>query len=452
MKKHTLKTALLLASMAAIMLGVAAFPPAAKAQMTKVWEADTLDPNSNQSAVPLKFSYDGKKVICIDDYITILDVKDGKKLFSVSAQNDADISYDGRWLAVMHPYKGKDQWNQPEYYNYVAIYDIESDFKLVDSLPLKATPKGGPPYPYAVRFSPDGKKLYTTSFVYQGITLTVFDIATKEKLYSQDYVLGDGKRLEVTSDGKYYVVSIREGYKYGAPSPPRYARVYDAATNKELYKIDIGSEELDEIGRISKDNKLYTRTINSIRVYDLNDKGELISECSIGYPASVCLTKEQNYMIHFSPTYKVIDGISIEFELPSCKEINKFSLPARLEDSFNGLFLADIPSKVIEDGSTHWYIPMIALFQYNGDIVENKGYSINIPETVKEDILKIKINLNKPEYLKISLLDSSGKDIDIIKEGYFEGENDIEYNIKGLSQGIYFVQINDISYKFMVVR
>ena len=60
--------------------------------------------------------------------------------------------------------------------------------------------------------------------------------------------------------------------------------------------------------------------------------------------------------------------------------------------------------------------------------------------------------MEKPENLRISLLDNSGKEVRIIEESYFLEEINLEYNMQNLASGIYFIKINDFVKKFIYLK
>ncbi len=457
MKKHTLKKALLLAGMAAIMLGVAAFPPAAKAQMTKVWETGAV------TGTP-RFSYDGTKIISLTGaHVVVLDATNGKKLISIAAEGDGDISHDGRWLVVMNPLESSIP--PKKYYNYIAIYDIAEDFKLIDSIPSESVGGTGGFGSYNVRFSPDDQKLYvlaprwnpdqnSSEMIYKHFS--IWDMKSKEELYSKKYS-SSCRDLEVSSDGKYYVVGPNA-------DPPNYEEhtrhflVYEAATNKELYKFksvegDFPYNDLDFfiIKGLSKDNKLYTMSwnYNRMKIYDLNDKANLVSECKIppNFGGGAICIMSKNYMISYRTgedgNYK--DMETSEYDPLTCTELNNFTMDyTYLVDNYNDEYYVAIFK---DEGTAGQYYT--GLFKYDSDIKDKAADNLLYPNP-SSGIITIPLENTQLNELKLIIHDTSGKEV---YASSIKGEKEIVLDVSGYAKGSYVIMLqgNGFSrtYKFV---
>ena len=432
----------------------------AQKTMNKVWERPYVAPNGSYN--PLKFSYDGKKIICIGsrggdvNNVYVLDAQTGDSLANISfvshslADGDADISYDGKYLAVTCPLKS---YSSPysSYYPYIGIYETEN-FKLVDSIPIDNG--GGFWGSYVVRFSPDGKRIfsltksYSEEYIWGCSRLVVTDIATKKVLSNQAY--SSGKMLELTRDGKYYIVGLALPYgsSYDVPDGEYY--ICDASSYETKYSI-YPAEAFDENYRysypaemkISKDNKLYFgNSRKKVKVYDLEDEAKLISDCI--HPnfntMLIVLTNDGNY---FTGTVSYSDWkvTEIESDPTTCEEKNKI-ITSALRDSYEDMYAYSWSDVELNYG--------IGVYSYNSDIKEAAKPMISVE--VIEEQLHINLILEQYAYLSMNLFDQSGKDLGLIKEGYFEGSQVVTYNTHHLSSGIYFVNINGESYKFAVVK
>ncbi|MGI6369608.1 MAG: T9SS type A sorting domain-containing protein [Ignavibacteria bacterium] len=453
---------------------------AGKKVFKQVWKNELLYVSEQ------RFFDNGKKIIATYygsgiNYIYILDALNGKVLYYVAAKGNGDVSHDGKYLAVMLPSSaGKTSTT-------ISIYDMQN-FGLYKEIPLPYPEKL--PYSYKdlkVFFSADGKELFTSVFVtdtsgfgpYPGYGCNNLLIINIENLERTEIKLGNEGRLKgllTSKDSKYHVVLTE---RYDGRSFYLATTVYDAKTHKKLpYGVTMiwaedncyGIEERHTSTpfHFSSDNKLYVGGkqdirdnwgdlighTHHIRVFDLDAGGKLVNDCKKddGFGGAVsfldhddCIfrlgwNKEQGY------NYRI-------YNFSNCSVLEDFWTPLLLSDYHNGCYLANGMGEIvgIEEGILGGEGGIAAYtIDSTGSVASSSAIVSNL--FVDKELLRFTLSLPSFSHCLIKIFDNSGKELSVVAEGDYVGENVFNYNIQNLPAGVYFLRVNDKSFKFIIAR
>jgi hypothetical protein len=424
-----------------------------------------------------RFSDDGTKIIVIYygssiNYIYVLDALNGKILYYTSAIGNGTISHDGKYLAVMLP---SSSVTSPT----ILLYDTQN-FGLYKEIPL--------PYSYKsyknqkVFFSADDKELYTSVFIldtsgstpypYGNGKLLVLNI---ESLKLTEIELGHETRFDsllTSKDGKYYVVLTEQHDDSYYQAPYLLTTVYDAKTHKALYGLTMSWYEyngyIDERYtstpfHLSDDNKLYVKCKEDIRdnygdiigrthhikVFDLDAEGKLVNECKKDddFGSKVSFLDNDNYIFILGSNEEQGFNYRI-YDFSNCSVLEDFWTPLYLLDYHNGYYLADT-TKSIGDGVTEVNIGVYTI-DSTGSVSSYSAIVSNF--FVDKEFLRFTLFLPSFSHCLIKIFDNSGKELCIVAEGDYVGENVFSYNIQNLPAGVYFLRVNDKSFKFIIAR
>ncbi len=414
-----------------------------------------------------RFSDDGTKVIIISsensgsiigyiNYIYILDALNGKLLYYTTAKGNGVISHDGKYLAVMLPISSGT--TSPT----ISLYNTQN-FEFYKEIPL--------PYTYKsyldkkVFFSADDKELYTSVFVhdssgstpYPAYGWSKFLVLNIESLERKEIELGYGDHIRlnnllVSKDGKYYVLFTRQ-----YPSSKTVA--YDASTHTVLGNFTFYWYEKDDKlyaspFHLSSDNKLYVRgketvwiddeeykLTSHIKIFDLDDGGKLVNDC---IPPNICssITFLDSGNCLFGTDYKseTKENKYLFYNFLNCESPEKspfiWATP-NIVDYHNGYYLA----RGVE----------VYTIDSTGSVASSPAAMVS-NLVVDKELLRFILSLPSFSHCLIKIFDNSGKELCVVAEGDYIGENVFSYNIQDLSSGIYFLRVNDESFKFVVAR
>ncbi len=426
-----------------------------------------------------RFSDDGTKVIVISDgasgsiigyinYISILDALSGKILHQTIAMGSATISHDGKYLAVMLPI------SSGEISTTISLYDTQN-FEFYKEIPL--------PYTYKsyldkkVFFSADDKDLYTSVFVrdssgttpYPAYGWSKFLVLNIESLERKEIELGYGDHIRldnllVSKDGKYYVVKTG-----GTPSN---TKLYDASTHTVLgYFSFVWSEKgSNGISRpvysspmhLSFDNKLYIgckekiwinmykdeyELIPHIEIFDLDAGGKLVNDC---IPPNICsrITFLDSGNCLFGTDYKseTKENKYLFYSFLNCEPPEKspfiWATP-NFYDYYTGYYLAKSMGSI--GGVEVYTIDSISSVSSSPSAMVSNLF-------VNKELLRFTLFLPSFSHCLIKIFDNNGKELCVVAEGDYVGENVFSYNIQDFPSGVYFLRVNDESFKFIVAR